>query len=339
MRVSGGAGGVREIEAARCEGLTDALAVTIAMILDQRAEESRALDKVPVSGNASGAGTASPGGSDTEARGATTNQPTLTSSADFDSNAVEPAAVATASVPNATAGHPGATPAPVRNAEIPGGLAQTPAAPTATAVPAKPIPTPRKRPLAKARTNQPSQADPASVVAGGSTSPSHSDKDMRAWIGAGAGTSSSWHLELGGEYGTMGWAIQLGAFYQPTRQLAVGSGNLELTTLGAVIAGCKRFGGDFRFAPCARATLGRESVDGQGFDQTTPTKLLVVGLGPSLGVETGQTWILGLDLIGQFGLPRSTYEVQNVVEDRSITRKAPLFVGWLVARVAFSSGT
>lgn len=41
LRVSGRIGGTRRIEAERCDGLTDALAVTLAMILDQDAQELR----------------------------------------------------------------------------------------------------------------------------------------------------------------------------------------------------------------------------------------------------------------------------------------------------------
>ncbi len=41
LRMTGRAGGTRQIEAARCKGLTEALAVTIAMMLDEDAEESR----------------------------------------------------------------------------------------------------------------------------------------------------------------------------------------------------------------------------------------------------------------------------------------------------------
>ncbi len=270
LRMSGRAGGTRQIEAARCEGLTEALAVTLAMILDQDAKESRvapAASPVPAAS----------------------------------------AAPAVSAEQNVSA----------RPADV---AARSAVVPTTQAAEAKPV---------EARRNE--AAPPQGAVSQGFRL--GVDHELRAWFGGGYGSSSSWVLEAGGAYAYRAWAMQLGAFYQPKRETALGVGRLELTAVGGVAEGCRRFGGDWRFVPCVRATLGMERAAGSGFDHSSPQRMLVGSVGPTLGVESGSRWVAGLELIGQLGWWRDEYVVENPQQ----SEKAPLFVAWLVARVALSS--
>jgi hypothetical protein len=259
LRMSGRAGGSRRIEAERCEGLKEALAVTLAMILDQDALEG---------------------------------------------------AVA------ATPAHPGVAPQPGE----PAGRTATPAVTATPAPAAAPVAAPRS-----ARAPAQSRGERGFRLG--------ADQELRAWVGGGYGTSSTWRLEVGGEYASGGWATRLGAFYQPKRQRDLGFGQLRLLTMGGLAAGCRRFSADFRFVPCVLITLGAQRVEGIGFDRGSSHQLLVGSVGPALGVETGSRWVMGLELVGQVAWWRDEY----VVENRQQTEKSPLFVAWLVARVALSS--
>jgi len=232
LRMSGRAGGTRQIEAARCAGLTEALAVTLAMILDQDAKASR----------------------------------------------VVPAASA---VP-AVSAEQNVSALPVEIA------ARSAVVPTTQAAEAKPVEARRNEAAPPQRTR--GQGFRLGV-----------DHELRAWFGGGYGSSNSWVLEAGGAYAYRAWAIQLGVFYQPKREIALGVGRLERTAIGGVAEGCRRFGGDWRFVPCVRAALGMERAIGSGFDQSSPQRMLVGSVGPTFGVEAGSRWVVGLELIGQVG--------------------------------------
>ncbi len=82
------------------------------------------------------------------------------------------------------------------------------------------------------------------------------DHELRALLGGGYGSSKSWMVELGAEYAYRDWAMKLGAYFQPTYDMALGDGELELMSIGGVAAACRRIGSRWRFVPCARVTLG-----------------------------------------------------------------------------------
>jgi hypothetical protein len=129
------------------------------------------------------------------------------------------------------------------------------------------------------------------------------------------------------------WGLELGAFYQPSSDHELDKGQVRVSTVGGVTAGCLRHGMDWRATLCLRATVGSERVRGIGFDRPQSTVLPIVTVGPSVGVELGSRWIAGLNLIGQLGLLQDNYVVENGPE----TLKNPSFTAWLIARVALSS--
>jgi hypothetical protein len=271
LRMSGRAGGSRRIEAERCEGLKEALAVTIAMILDHDAEESQT---APVAG-------------------------------------------AVAAIP----AQPSA-PAPADGSHVPNGAAP--------AVPATPS---SGKKLAKKPANPPTIVRIVQESGGNAGPQPSSAHELRAWAGGGYGTSKSGLLEVGAEYAFRDWALRMGAFYQPKRDISLGVGHLELFAMGGIAEGCHRFGGNWRIVPCAVMMLGAERVEGFGFDQGASRQLLVGSTGPALGFETGSRWVMGLELVGLAGWWQDQYSVNN--PQKSV--KSPLLAAWLVARVALSS--
>lgn len=282
LRVSGRGGGIRQIEAARCQGLGEALAVTAAMILDREAQQSR---------------------SDTAISALQPDEATVAGSTG--------ASVATDT--STSNGTPGA--------------ASDPKSPTPNDA------NPSRETKASREAKSPDSAEIPADRRGFRGIRLASDQELRASLAGGWGSPGSWHFEIGGEFGVRPWAAQLGVLVQPTHTIRLGAGRVELTTFAGIAAGCRRFGSDFRVVSCLRTTVGLERIEGVGFDQAPGKQLLVASLGPTLGVETGQRWVMGLDLLGQAGLLRDHYVVENPRE----TVKAPLFAVWLVARVAFSS--
>jgi hypothetical protein len=108
-------------------------------------------------------------------------------------------------------------------------------------------------------------------------------------------------------------------------------------TLGGFAAGCWRTGIQWRGNLCLRSEVGGERVKGIGPGAASPKILPVLHLGPSIGVETGSRWVVGLDLIGQASPWRDVYVVDNVVENPRQEKAAPVATVWLVARVALTS--
>lgn len=265
LKTSGKTSGTRRIEAARCEGLTDALAVTIAMILDQDARANHT-------------------------------------------------AAATSAVPVAAS----QAEAPVVTREAAPVLAETQSTPPATSTVAEPA----------------SSSPQAKNNAGAQGFRLGADHELRAWLGGGYGSSPSFLVEAGGGYAYRRWALTVGGFYQPKHDVTLGPGTLELTSMGGSVAGCRRFGDQWRFVPCGRLALGAQSIQPMGYDRASSQRLLVGSVGPAFGIETGHRWVFGLELIAQLSLWRDEYLVDNAPE----SAKAPLFVAWLVARVALSSG-
>lgn len=328
VHVSGRTPGLRKIEAVRCEGLSDALAVTIAMILDQEARDA-------LEARNEGAPLLLPDGSGAAKAKATAED------VDVQPSTKATAAQEAASSSATTSNH--STTAPASNsatAASPNPAASS-TAPVAAMPPVASRPTQSQQMVGGKAFSRatPLSADSTGLVTA-DTAALHRvpDQDLRAWLGAGTGSSNRYHLELGGEYSVRGWALQLGAFLDPPHQQSLSTGTLETITLGGLLAGCNRIGTEFRFVPCARVGLGMERVNGQGFDENNPPRQLTVfSMGPSVGVETGRRWILGLDLLGLFGFPQRTYEAQNWIDRRTSEVKSPTLVLWLVARVAYSS--
>lgn len=250
LRVLGRGAGSRQIEAARCDGLTDALAVTVAMILDQDAQEQRAVT------------------------------PATAAPIDPEAVVIQPA-MPPAHGANSTEKSP-------KPPEPPASLQQ-----------------------------------PASIL------------ELRAWLGGGYGSPGSSLFETGLELDWRGWAVQLGGFWQPKRAVSMDPGQLELTTFGGSIAGCRRFGAIWRLGICLRGQVGVEQahVNYSFFTSDSPALEPVVGLGPSVGFETGSRWVVGLELLEQTAFFHDRFEVTN-----SRAKYEPSVISlWLVARVALSN--
>jgi hypothetical protein len=262
LRVSGKAHGLRQIDAEHCQGLTDALAVTVAIVLDQQAREDRLLTP--------------------QARAAT-QQNTTTSHDEFatESHATPERAVASRTM----AWHPTA-----RQSIVVG-------------------------PVVRAIDLRPST-------------------ELRAWVGAGFGTTKSWDIESGLASFDRGFGLAVGAFWQPTHETGLGKGRVQVMTIGATVAGCLRIGKDWRGVLCLRSAVGGKRVQGLAFDTQAPRIILpVLHLGPTLGVETGRRWVFGVDLVGQVAFFRDSYTVDNYQEKLT----PPIVAAWLVARIALSN--
>ncbi|HMA92472.1 MAG TPA: hypothetical protein VKP30_07285 [Polyangiaceae bacterium] len=160
------------------------------------------------------------------------------------------------------------------------------------------------------------------------------DGELLASAGVGVGTWTSLQLETGVSFFIHDWGLGLGAFLQPGRERALGSGRIRLMTLGGSLDACRRFGHDWRLLLCVRGLLGGQRVQGQGYAEGVPNETLVTGaIGPAVGVEIGHKWVFGLHLIGLADLWRDRFFVDNGEE----SLKKPPATAWLVARVALSS--
>jgi hypothetical protein len=258
LRMMGRAAGLRQIEAARCDGLMDALAVTIAMILDQDAKEQHQANVVA----------------------ATTNR--------------------------------------------------DPSRPPEAGVEAHKE---RRRTQSVERTAQYNQ-QPQGIRLG-------PNREIRAWVGGGYGSQSSWLLQTGMQLFIHDWGAELGAFWQPRHEYGIGTGNLQLTTFGGIAAGCRRFGTDWRLSLCVRGMVGAERVRVIGYHDASPSPLAVIHAGPSLGIETGTRWVFGLELLEQTALfNRDRFQIMSssAAGVVPVATYAPYPVTvWLVARVALSS--
>jgi hypothetical protein len=258
LRLSGRAAGLRQIEAARCDGLMDALAMTVAMILDQDAKQQ---DGTNVAATASTEDPSQP------RQGLAESQAELRTT-------------------------PSVERTPRRNQEFQG------------------------------------------IRLGPS-------REIRAWGGGGYGTQSSWLLQSGVQLYIHEWGAELGAFWQPSHEHAIGAGTLQLTTFGAILAGCRRFGTGFRLNLCLRGMVGAERVRVIGYQDASPSPLAVLFAGPSLGIEAGTRWVVGLELLEQTALfNRDRFQIMssNTSELAPIAAYKPdLVTVWLVARVALSS--
>jgi hypothetical protein len=263
LRVLGVAEGMRRLEATHCQGLAEALAVTVAMILDSSDQALR-----------------EPG-------------PTPETSADVTREVAKE--------------QPVAAPLAAQNNE------------------AKRANQRQKRKAVDSR---------EATEQGFSGIPLASNQQLRAWMGGGLGSWSTWNIESGLAFHTNHWGMALGAFFQPAKDHPAGNGKVRIMTLGGLVEGCLFYGSDWRALLCLRAMAGGERVRGIDYAREVDPRILpTFSLGPSLGIETGNHWIVGLALVGQVGLWRDAYRFDSQQDPM----KMPLGTAWLVTRVAISS--
>jgi hypothetical protein len=157
--------------------------------------------------------------------------------------------------------------------------------------------------------------------------------EWRAWVGAGLGSWQPWLVESGAALLSNSWGLELGAFYQPSHDYTVGPGKVRLATLGGLAAGCLQRGSLWRGTLCIRGMAGAERARGIGFDRDDTRLLATASLGPSVGIESGSTWIWGVHIMGQVVVFQDNY----VLEHDASALQAPPVTAWLVARVSLSS--
>jgi hypothetical protein len=257
LHLTGKSIGKRTFEAARCEGLLDALAVTIAMILDEDARENHvdSKDAVP-------------------------------------RESLDSAEKAREEAPR----------------EITG------------------VPHPKTKELPSIAAVSPTDRSTQGFHLG-------ADRKLRAFVAGGYGTQTSYLFDVGAEFSYRNWAARVGASYEPTRRLTLGDGSVDLMRMSGFLAACYRFKAEVSFVPCLRTDIGANRVKSNGFGANESRLMTTVFTGPTIGLETGKRWIWGFELIGQLAGWRDRYVVQYL-DDQA---KTPIFVAWLVARIALSN--